>query len=72
LKPGTLFEGIKSRAERGAMGSFMGFKLTLAKVRRIRYLYHTAKIKQSTLAKVYHVSQPAISFIVRGVTWKEA
>jgi hypothetical protein len=55
---------------RMAKGELNGNSLTnSADVDKIRELYSTGKYKQIDLAKMFNVSQPTISQIIRKVTW---
>jgi HNH endonuclease len=46
-------------------------KLTWEQVRKIRHEYFDEHVKIRELAKKYHVVYGNISFIIRGLTWKE-
>ena len=44
-------------------------KLGEETVREIRKVYAAGGVSQRTLARLYNVTQPAISYIVNGVRW---
>jgi hypothetical protein len=74
LVPGTIKQNVQDRVSRGRQihGSKIGTsKLKEAQVKSIRSTYSKGGTSQSAIAEKYHVSQPTVGLITRGVQWKD-